>query len=434
MAKAGFLEKVSIILLPILWYIPRQTAPSGVLENYIFLRWISFVIIPVVFFLQFLRTSAEGKPFRMTCIAVPLGLFIIWSMVSAVANETGLYEFLGNLMVYIRYPVLFMAFVNMDICESTMKKFITLFLFLLIIQIPECFYRYLILGIGWDNISWSLGPWGTLDLGIYMSYATSLIVSFVLIKKFRWFYLLPIAAFFIIALFGEIKAFIFTAPVIILLISYFAFKRDEGRKKVFIHICIAILLLILLYFVIMSWGRVYRVSGNLLALYLNKVLRIFGLASSQISDYELSRQSRIGALVYVWNAIKGDPYRIMLGLGPGSSFFGGVMQKGVMYSAIKVPAVSQLAAILTDVGLVGLGLYYFIQLNLIMMIRKANVLLRDAYLSVISTALIGMWAYYAILGPVYDLVWRYDSSSYTFYFLLAAVYSRVLKESGNNYV
>jgi len=164
--------------------------------------------------------TGKSQSLKLSNIALPLGIFMVFSVCSAIFNNVALFELLGSLILYIRYPLLFIVFINMDIPKDVVKVFSRLFLFLVAIQIPECIYRYAVLGIKWDHISWTMGPWGHFDLGIYMIYAVALIVAFNLTKGVKWSHFAVLALFFMVALLGEIKAFIFATPVVSMITVY----------------------------------------------------------------------------------------------------------------------------------------------------------------------------------------------------------------------
>ena len=414
-------------LMVVLWYVPRQTAPGGLLESCLFLRWLSVMILPPLFFLQFMRATVNGRAFRVTGISVPLALFAAWSVFSAAANRSGFLDFFGNLAVYINYPIFFITLVNMDLPEDTAKKMIRLFMALVIIQIPECLYRYYAMGVKGDMISWTLGPWGSFDLGVYMCYAVSIMVAVSIVKKFNWIYLIIIFSFFLVALFGEIKAFIFAAPITATAAAYFAAGRGGRLRKTLLTVLLPVILFLLVYLSFIYWGRVYGEGENFLAAYYNKVMGLLGLQHGYADGYAANYESRISGLGYAWRSMSGDIYRMMTGFGPGSSFMGNILSRGAIHSVVKIPAVNQLAAVLVDSGLVGLCLYVSMMVYMFSVILKANSKAESGDSRVITASLAGMWVFYAVMGPFYDLVWRYDAPSFMFYFLMSLAY---LKAAG----
>jgi len=79
---SAFLIKLNkwfpVIFLLITWYIPRQTAPGGYLENFIILRWVTFIIIPVIFFCFLIyRLHVNSKIYVGNIILPIITLFIV---------------------------------------------------------------------------------------------------------------------------------------------------------------------------------------------------------------------------------------------------------------------------------------------------------------------------------------------------------------------
>ena len=298
-----------VILLPIVWYIPRQTAPGGLLENYLILRWITVFIIPLIIFVQFTRVTLKSRSLKLSNIALPLVVFIVFSVCSGIFNNVTLYELLGSLILYIRYPLLFIVFINMDIPKKVVKVFSRLFLFLVAIQIPECIYRYVVLGIKWDSISWTMGPWGTFDLGVYMTYAVALIVALNFIKGVKWSHFVLLALFFIIALLGEIKAFVFSAPIVCIFTVYAVLQQkhvpNQKQLKRLLAVLLPVFFLILFYYTSSLWTKLYYGSGDTFVSVLQDLPAILRHPLSFFETREIADSTRrISGSAVVWNYLK----------------------------------------------------------------------------------------------------------------------------------
>lgn len=424
-----FWKWLPVMLFPIIWYIPRQTAPGGLLENYLMLRWLTFIFIPLIIYFQFMIEVAKKKAIISTNIALPLGLFVAFSLFSGIANSIPFLEMLGGIFQYIRYPLLFVAFVNMDIPKKVSMVFYRLFLFLVIIQIPECLCRYLILNIGWDNISWSLGPYGSFDLGVYMIYATALYVASDFMKRFKWYHLLLYILFFVLALLGEIKAFIIFAPIIAIFIIFVALKQNKKRKTL-AAIAATIFFITLFCLIFNLWSNVYKGEDNLLESSFQSlkgmIQGLLPFSETEREYYSYRSMDRINAFMGVWDYLKYDYRKLIFGAGPGSSLSGNFFGKPGIISNIPIFYKNQLSTVLIDSGLVGLCLYFWMLLTILMMLFKGNKTITDPDFRVISFGMIGMWVFYAILGPFYDLVWRQDSANYIFYFFAAILYKYLM--------
>lgn len=423
-----------VILLPILWYIPRQTARGGLLEDYRIMRWATVFIIPLIILIQFVRLTGKSQSLKLSNIALPLGAFVAFSVCSGIFNSVTPFELLGSLVLYIRYPLLFIAFINMDIPRNVVRIFSRLFLFLVIIQIPEAIYRYAALGITMDHISWTMGPWGTLDLGIYMTYAVAMIVAFNLTKGAKLSHFVLLALFFIVAFLGEIKAFIFSAPVVSLCIIYVALQQEQvtSQKQVsrrLLAVLFPVFFLVLFYCTYVLWGKTYHGYSSTPSSFLQNFLVFLRHPLSSVQSDEIAYSApRISAGVFVWNYLKKDWHMLTFGLGPGSALAGHFLgSPGKVFMVLyNYPLyLNQIGAILADVGIIGSFLYFWMLIRLLRTILRANISIENTELRVLSTSLAGMWFFYAVLGPFYDLVWRHDASNYIFYFFAAVIYNYV---------
>lgn len=403
-----------VILLPIVWYVPRQTAPGGIFENFLILRWLTVIIIPAIAFVQLLRNFFSGKVLRIGGLAIPIIAFLLIAAYSAFINNNPFLQALGTIFLYLRYPLLFFIFMTMELPKSIVRVFIATFLILIILQIPECFYRYLFLGIGWDNISWSLGPWGAFDLGVYMIYATALLTASAIIKKLQIYHILLFGCFFALAILGEIKAFVVAAPLVAIVVIFSSLQHTLKRKTA-VAVLLSAIILIFFLSIFLVWDKIYPDNVNALP--------------GNLQELDNGGLTRIDALTTAWEYMKDDWHKLLFGLGPGSSLMGSFFGEGGSISEIPIAYRNQLAAIFVDSGILGASSYFMMLIILIIRIRRVDRRIIEPEITIISSAMSGIWLYYAILGPFYDLVWRHDSPNFIFYFF-SAILCRYLYASG----
>ncbi|HEC78820.1 MAG TPA: hypothetical protein ENI34_06720 [candidate division WOR-3 bacterium] len=328
----------------------------------------------------------------------------------------------GSIILYTRYPLLFIALVNMDLKEKVIGKFILLFLLLIILQIPECTLRYLLGGVYGDHISWSLGPWGQFDLGIYAMYTLCLSVANGVVKGFKIMHLIFIGFLFILALLGEIKAFLLASPIVVIITIYFSLRQKKAKGRL-LAVVLPLLSVVILYYAIHVWGYVHRESSDMLAVYFEKVTQIFKNPTIFFHTEEVdATSSRIFGSAYIWGYLRRDWKMILFGAGPGSLLAGNFLgNPGKIFDV--VPYLNQLSVTLGETGVVGLVIYLWMLINIFRKIIFVNKTALSDKNHILSAALIGMWFFYTILGPIYDLVWRHDSPNFIFYVLIAYLYS-----------
>ncbi len=413
---------VFLFFLLFLWYVPRNTAPGGFFENYILLRWSTYLIIPTVS-IVFLYLRFYLKPkLKVPSIILPITAVLLIILLSGIINNSSLIAVLFTALTYLRYPLLFILLINLGIDDKVWNLFLKGFFLLLIIQIPEIAYRYFAMGIRWDGISLTMGPWGTFDLGVYMIYATALVAAKSLIVKLNKIHILLIASFFFIALVGEIKVYVFAAPLIAGVVILTHLKSNFLKKKTLITTAVLISILVIALIVIVEkYKKVFpeAIAGQ----------RVMKMAVLQERP---SLPGRVSSFIDIIETVQTDKLNFWIGWGPGSSLVGGFLVGEGKIFQFPIQHKNQLGETFVDIGLVGMIAYYWLLIWLFLMYLKHIETEKDIAYIVLNRALIGMWFFYAFLGPWYDLVWRHDSPNFIFYFLSAAVYTRYRKNKNES--
>jgi hypothetical protein len=409
-----------------LWYIPRQAAPNGLLEKFLFLRWLTVILIPAILLVQILKNGNKKKFVAPMFVIAPIFVLTLIYIFSGIVNNSKFAEIIGSWILYIRYPLLFLALANMDLSEQDYKNFIKVFLILTVLQIPECLYRFFFLGISGDYISWTLGPWGAFDLGVYIIYTTCLVIAYDCVHGFKFLHILFICLLFVLAVLGEIKAFMFTIPLVSLFIIFYYFRSAKVARNIIVW-GLPIFTVIIVYYITQIWGSIHKSSGNMLLNYLQLATNIITnpslLFNPQGLDYTATRF--LGS-AFVWRYLANNWQMLIYGAGPGSLLAGSFL--GTSGKLFDLPNyLNQISVILGEIGIVGLIVYFWLLINLLRMINQYNKTITESDSQIVSLALVGMWVFYALLGPFYDLVWRHDSPNYIFYFLLSYIYNQTTR-------
>ena len=414
-----------LLLLPLVWYLPEQTSPGRLLENYIFIRWFTVIMIPFLMVIAILKRRFFKTIRYLSGFYLLIALFIIISSISAFLNNKSLFDVLSYLSIYLRYPIFFLVLTTLELTENVLRKFIILFFMLLAIQFPEVFIRYSILGIKGDEVSWSLGSWGTANLGIYMIYGGCLIIAHALHKRLTLWHIAGILIFFIIAIFGEIKTIMVWFIIIILITVVFHPFQTKIKK----YIIIFVIILLIFPFgqsIYQYWNKVH---GTQLA---NIFQSIYLALQGNVGTEDKYSLYRLGIFLRILEGIRQNTTTFLFGFGPGSSFIGnfsGIPGLIIQYLGSGKDTPNQYASTLLDVGLIGL-INYFLILVFLMKIWRNSLFVSDDNQNIklwviIRTAFVGMIFYYLIVGPLYYPVWRFDASSYILYFFTAVLYQQV---------
>jgi hypothetical protein len=414
-------DMMPVVLLPLIWYLPEQTSRGRLLENFIFARWLTVILIPIIILILLARRARQVRPFYTTRIFFPILFFSMFTFASGMINKTSIFDIVSYLIIYIRYPLFFMILADIDIPYKTIKTFVVMFLVLIYLQIPEVVFRYLALGIRGDEVSWTLGTWGTTNIGIYSMYASCIILAHGILKGLRAKHFISISLFFIPALLGEIKALILISPVMVLILIAFAPFRTRLLK--FSAMIMSVFVIASVSFLVYSnWGLIHKSKGID-----GFIQSIYNVANAQTTLEEKYKVNRLGTFFAIYNAISLNPTNLIWGFGPGASLTGGFSKRTgrVISEFISEGApLNQLGATIGDVGIVGLVLYLWILISIWRMIPRAGPTSDPTLYDILHVAFPGIWFFYSIMGPFYHTMWRYDASSYIFYFVVAVLFQR----------
>lgn len=420
-----------VILLPLIWYLPGQTAPGGLLEDFLIFRWFTVLLIPGLFFIQAFKNIISRERFKPTFLAMPLVGLVVVSMLSAWLNDVCFFDLVGYLAIYLRYPLLFIILMNIDLSDRIVKWVIGLFLFLVLIQVPEIVYRYQTTGVIGDRVSETLGSYGTYSFGVYSLYAMALITGNALVTRVRILHLTAFGLLMITAIIGEIKVVVLAAPIIILAVILFHQQR-QSSQIVNVGYVRKLVIIIFIVFIVLSiygnWGRIQR-GPNTLVRFIDNISTL--VSGSELSKGQIYRINRIGSTLMVWDMLKATPLNFMFGLGPGSSLAGGFSgTPGHLFSLMPQSfMLTQISATLADVGVVGFFIYIWIFLRLFKHLLLARSESEDVLFQTLLYGSFGIWIFYVILGPIYNIVWRSDAASYIFYFLMAVICKQITQDT-----
>lgn len=414
-------RRAILVALLLLYFVPFQAVPGGLLQGIPTLKWMGLLIIPALALVFLIRraprSSGRGSP-AMAALAI---FFVVALWASWAVNGGTFLDIVGTGLLYLRYPVLFLVLVSVGLDRRSMLQVVGLFFGLTFLQLPETTWRYFVQGVTGDHISWSLGPWGHFPLGVYCIYAICIVVGMCRSGWIpqRWLLLLPL--FVLPALMGEIKALLIGGPLCAIAIAAYPRSRDTHLLR---RNAAVVLIALTGLGVSSSWGTLWQGSNNTLAIYAEQLQSAAGVGTADAAV--ASQGSRATITLSLIRTLAQDR-SLWLGKGPGSSLAGGLSgRSGEMHTAAGMQSgYIQTAAVLWDVGLLGFVAYFGMLIlgfaYVVMALRK----LHSRFDLGLAFAAVGMWVFYALLGPWYDLVWRYDTASFLFWIVLAYLAFRV---------
>lgn len=403
-----------VVLLVILWYIPGQTAPGGLLDDWVYFRWAGLLLVPIAAAAVLAVAMRRNGRLEVTPIFTAVIALVVTIAVSAATTSSSPVEAAIALVMYLRYPLLFLALANLPVSRRALDGVVAAFLVLVGLQFVEVVVRYFVLGASGDALSWSLGPWGTFPLGVYAVYAMCLVAGVIATQGVTVARVALLAALVIPAALGEIKALLIAGPLcaaIVLLLPAHRLIRLHRRLTAIAVLVVVGLVIFLLWSVALTHQR------NLLADFVAQVAAVV-----RGTGRPLAVVNRIGWTLQAWQILQ-ENGQLLFGAGPASSLAGSVNAETGRLMSTGIPGKTQIGAMLWDTGVAGLLAYVWILLSALWIILTGLRAEVDARLRGYALALVGMWVFYALLGPNYDLVWRADSASFLFWTLLAGVWA-----------
>ncbi|MEW6382151.1 MAG: hypothetical protein AB1611_21455 [bacterium] len=259
----------------------------------------------------------------------------------------------------------------------------------------------------------------------------ALIVAHALTTRIRVFHLIACMLLLICSLIGEIKAMVIMVPVIITaVVLAHLYKQSSQGSDIGGHVSkllIGILVILLILPVYQNWGKVQKGNQDTLTVFYHHALQLTS-GNQSLTRKDIYKVNRIGILVQVWDVVKHRLLNLMFGFGPGSSLGGQFFNSpGRFLSLLKLPkwmVLPQIPSTVGDIGIIGLLIHLWIFVRLFQSLLAAHLKAESVLHKTLFAALFGIWVFYAVLGPLYNIVWRSDIASYIFYFYMAVACTR----------
>ena len=262
--------------------------------------------------------------------------------ISGLLNHTGLAAVAFSIGIYLRYPLLFLLLVNLDLKVTDYQRALRLFLTIALLLTVEAIVGYAVLGKSRDRTFFTGGTsFGTTPAGFFFVYGSCFVVAHALRTRARW----PHLAFMVLALaassIGVIRSVFVLVPMLFLLL-YATSRRLLGSRR--LQFLAVGLLGLLIFAIFMPWHRL--LSGV-------RELQFFSPAY------------RLGTVREILQILSSSD-RLLLGFGPRSYSPGFIGQAGEMvallaetygWHSVSAKGMSQLVNAFSELGALGFGVY-----------------------------------------------------------------------------
>ncbi|UCE40729.1 MAG: hypothetical protein JSV17_14970 [Candidatus Aminicenantes bacterium] len=287
------------------------------LEDYGFLlpqiNWLN----EFIFLLLFLK-AITLKLWRREKICLKFkGVFfalILVGVISCLLNESSIMHALLFFRLLLRFYILFLAIINLDLDEKFMLAVNKVLIFLFIIQIPTAFIKLTIYGQGESAI----GTYDTHGGGVSAVLpliAISFLIAFYFYYKPSLIYPILSLGFIAFGLVGGKRALIIYTPVVVM---FFIIFMKEQFKKTVVYVAVAAVVIILTGYLSIKFLPTLNpqrtIGGEVDLSYTRDFL--YGYTMQR---YEGRSAGRLSTTITVFQILEEEGWRgLLFGLGPGS--------------------------------------------------------------------------------------------------------------------
>jgi hypothetical protein len=410
---------VPLILLLYIYVLQGQAYPGGPLENFKLIKWISYVVIVMMVPIYFFSIALRMKIKDPGIIKYMLGLIFLMCY-STYYYSLSIFSLIESVVVYLRYPILFLIIINLLNSNKAIKLYIYSFLLISVLLCIEAILNYLFLGLLLDDTFLTLGPnGGHVVAGVILLYSALLVGAHAIISsttKYHLIFIFLIIPPMIIA--STRGALVFM--LFLLLVLLFIYKSLLKSKLIYVgSLLFNVSIIIVSYLVFLSNYRIdiYHV--------INPVYRI----------------NYIGGMVDYLNS-NGN---LLFGSGVRSMASGSVGGRaGIIYSTFSesyqhllVGGTNQYVKALSEIGIIGFSLYWLMLAKILSLnvyvwkhIRKSKHWTN--FDKSVSLGFFTIWIHYSSIGLFYNDFWRFDISSLTFWVITVYIYKLNLVIKSNN--
>jgi len=413
------------LLILYIWLLQGRTDPGQILESVPAVRWATYAMIPIVVTRAATLVALRRQVYR-TPIDVALVVTLIIIVLAGLVNRDSPLDIMLALGVYLRYPLLFWALVNLDLGLPAYRWGLQCLLLASFLAVPETMLAFTV-GRTSDAATWTFGTFGTAPLGLFLLCAQSVVISWGLIDGWRWYHSMLVVLLFIPATIGTIRALFLVVPL--LSVALLFWSRESSRDKRFIRRLLALILIFLTLFSLsIAVSAIWDIPLEVILTRPWVLLGVPDLGGVGVLTY----QDRLQSLVIVITKMLRDG-ALLLGWGvrsfnPGA-FFGRPAGYGYNYLVGLYgpdPVVgSQWVRGFGEIGLVGMIIYYVMLISLLLVNRRMWNETSDKQWRIASCSFFGIWMAYAVLSPWYYDVWRMDALSAPFWLFAAAIFTEL---------
>jgi len=373
-------------------------------------------LIIYLFFLYGL-VGGKRKIYRIEFLFI---FYVIFLVISTILGRESLPLKLKGVIVYIRYPILFISLMRLNIKSDTYKRVLKFIIFMSILQVPTSIVQFL-KGNRPDWCGGFLARYGTGIGAVLMASMFLFILGWMIVDRIRLKYLLYSIFFMIPLILGSARAgfIFFFLAMIFMFIVYMLHVKYVSAYSLFFTV-VGILLIFLIFYTMLIY--IVPIFEPKTAKTLEVISSIENIKKDMLGTYSEGKLRRLSNLLFAYEYLKKDILTLSFGNGPGtvvvSKSFGNseFMQEYERFfeSSLSFPSY------FLEIGIGGLFFVALIYFYVIFFSLTRAIHIEDKFLRITAFALSGISFLY-LLASVYTAVWSQEALQLLFIVSFAAL-------------
>jgi len=377
-------------------------------------RWLTDVAILGLFIYSIIKRFFFRNKERFYCIPKVfylIAIFFVWCFITAVVNSINFFTFLLQLKDYVRFIVLALAVINLNLTRRDIKWLTFLILGILLLQIPVSAIQCSL---------WTLGDWcvgtlskgGTTDMVFLCCVGISLVISLYVYNKKKLLLLMLVPFFSLPIIFGNIQMGIFLYPYSIILAFLYNFKHNI--KLMLLVFAMMFVFITTLFCVVPPFRTTAKRYVSLLSVAMQNQYQF-------IQNVEGKFPGRMVAPIVALEWLSEKDNGWLFGYGFGTTKQSYWQHTTGRYARKYAPRTNQIASTLMETGFLGIILYFSILGSLFVwsnkLVKKLHKLPKSIALTFTFAASL------MIIGSIYTNVLKSYYFGFLFWLLFAFLYT-----------
>ncbi|MGE3063052.1 MAG: hypothetical protein AB7T10_05400 [bacterium] len=372
----------------------------------------------LIYFL-FLYSLINGKK-KVNLIEIFALLYISFVIISFVLGREVLPLKIKGFVIYIKYPILFMTLMRLNLDSKAFKDLIKVVIFFAAAQVPTSVFQFM-RGNSADWCGGFLTRYASGSNAVLMTMMFLLILGWIMVDKLRMRYVFMSIFFMIPLVLSSARAgfIFFIVSIIFMFLVYMLHIKYSSAYAMLFTIVGILILLVAFYYVLLYIVPIFEPqNANTVSLISSPDM----IKKDMTGRYQGGQLRRWSSVMFAYNYLTSDILNLIVGNGPGTVAISGnfgwssFMQQ---FEPIFDPSVS-LPTFLLELGIGGVIIMIAIFFYVIYFSLTKAIYIEDKFLRVVGFALSGI-SVIMIFASVYTNVWDQEALQLVYWLFVASI-------------